>query len=331
MIKNIMHNPSLFIIAVLAALVFFFLDTSWAVEDQEHRISITVLETAEVSGPDILLGEIAKITAPPFFKDGLSKIELGRSPKPGRMKHLTGDKIVSLIRTRGLEDKDLAIDAPKRVFVKRKSQVLKESKVQKEFETFLSTFFTEGEFKLKAFSVRGLEPYPSGNLTLAFEKRYTPGNKGRVSVHADVMVDGAKQDRVTIKGRVALYKAVICAARRLERGEKVSSADVEYKTMDLFELKSSVLESIDEVAPMALTRTIGKGECLTRDVFKQAPTIQKGDIIKLVARKNRLSIITIGVCKENGYADQLVKVENLKSGKMVRGVVKKNGTVEVLF
>jgi flagella basal body P-ring formation protein FlgA len=70
---------------------------------------------------------------------------------------------------------------------------------------------------------------------------------------------------------------------------------------------------------------------VTPDEFKRAPAIEKGAVIKLVAQKNRLSIITLGISKEDGYPGKHVTVQNLTSGKLVRGLVTADGTVEVVF
>ncbi len=319
------------------AILGFVLALSWwtvvvrAGEIPGKKINICVRETASVKGPLILLGEIAQISSPAFFAQGLADIELGRSPKPGRMKQLSREKIYSLVRTRGLEDSDMVLEIPKRVFIKRKSQVLNETRIKKEFSDFLTGFFSEQDFKIKAFRVRGLDPYPEGEMTLVFDQRYIPGNKGRLSVHADVIVDGVKEDRITVNSRVALYKLVVCAARPLAKGVKISRADIRLKTQNTFELKPGFLENMEDALHMVLTSRLETDACVTRKNFKEAPVIQKGDIVKLVARKTMLSIATLGITREDGYLNRPVMVENLRSGKLVRGVVKDDGSVEVMF
>jgi flagella basal body P-ring formation protein FlgA len=101
--------------------------------------------------------------------------------------------------------------------------------------------------------------------------------------------------------------------------------------MDIFEIGDDYLENLAEVDQMALTANVDTGEHLKKGVFKITPTVKKGDVIKLVARKKRLSIVTLGICREDGYANQPIMVENMKSGKLVRGLVKKDATVEVVF
>ena len=116
------------------------------------------------------------------------------------MKQLSGARITATINAMGLNDNDINIQVPKRIFVKRDSQELAPSYVEKALGEFLSGFLTKEKFKLKAFRIRGLEPYPQGNLSLVFDKRYTLPDNGRLSVHAEVWVDGVKEDRLTVTG-----------------------------------------------------------------------------------------------------------------------------------
>ncbi len=319
------------VVATLLSLCLYSL--GWALDESgsARGIHIQVKENVVVKGPDVLLGEIAQIDAPQFLKDGLIVLEVGPSPKPGRMKQIQGKRIHSLILAHDLVDEEMRIEVPKRVFIKRGSQKLEESLLKEELGRYLSGFLGNQEYKLKAFRVRGLEPYPDGELELVLDKPGTLGSKGKFSLHVNVLVDGIKQDRVNIKGRVAVYKSIAYAARSLKKGEAPTSADVQFQTMDIFEIKDDYLENLGDVNQMALTVNIDKGDCLRRGIFKKTPVVKKGDVIKLVARKNRLAIVTLGICRQDGYENQPVMVENLNSGKLVRGLVKKNATVEVLF
>ncbi|NWH04082.1 flagellar basal body P-ring formation chaperone FlgA [Desulfobacter latus] len=295
------------------------------------KILIEVARTAEVTNAVIYLGEVANITAPDFFKEELTRIDLGKSPRAGQMKQLSGARVTASINAMGLNDNDIHIQVPERVFIKRASQELVPSDVKKALEQFLSGFLPKEKFKLKAFRVRGLEPYPQGDLSLVFDKRYTPSSNDRLSIHAEVWVDGVKVDRLTVRGRLSQIKPVIVAATRLQRGDIITPADVTLRDMEVFGRKSDIMTSVEQVDGMVITRTIDKGECVSRGEFKQAPAIKKGAVIKLVAQKNRLSIVTLGISKEDGYPGRPVTVQNLTSGKLVRGLVTADGTVEVLF
>ena len=59
--------------------------------------------------------------------------------------------------------------------------------------------------------------------------------------------------------------------------------------------------------------------------------VQKGDIVTLVARNENMLIVTSAISKEDGFKNELIKVENLNSGKLVRGIVKEKYKVEVVY
>ena len=69
-----------------------------------------------------------------------------------------------------------------------------------------------------------MNPTPKANYPLVFDKRYTPSDNGRLSVHAEVWVDGVKEDRLTVTGRLSQIKPVVVAATRLERGQTITPA-----------------------------------------------------------------------------------------------------------
>ena len=61
------------------------------------------------------------------------------------------------------------------------------------------------------------------------------------------------------------------------------------------------------------------------------PLIQKGDIVSLIAQNDTLLIVTKGICREDGFENDVIKVENLNSGKIIRGKIKEKTKVEVIY
>ncbi len=67
------------------------------------------------------------------------------------------------------------------------------------------------------------------------------------------------------------------------------------------------------------------------DLPASPPLIQKGDIVSLYARNNTLLIVTKGVCREDGFENDVIRVENMNSGKIIRGIIKEKSKVEVIY
>lgn len=292
---------------------------------------IRVKPSASVLGPDILLGEIADIQAVDFLRHELSGISLGPSPNPGRTRMLEKDRILSILGSDRLVHKDIRIDVPARVYVKRQSQTLEKKQLQKVFERFLKEHFPGKDYKLKSFSVKGLEPYPAGPVSFAFDPDSHPGTEGRVTVALDLFVGEEKVDRLILKGRVAVYEKVACARRSLKRGEKISPEDVCFISKNVFDLRGEVARTLPELENKIVRSGIRKGDSFNLSLLKESPLMKRGEVVKLVARKKHLTIETLGILAEDGYVNQVVRVENLSSGQPIRGRVTSDAVVEVLF
>lgn len=293
---------------------------------------IRFLPKAVVKGPDILLGEVAEIRADEFIREELARISLGSSPDPGRTAALGKDRILSLLSSESLIPPDLGVmDIPARIYVKRASQKADRAMLQKVFQRFLADHYKGRNYKLKSFSVRGGKAWPQGELSFAPDTAHNPGSGGSLSLHVDVLVDGQKVDRINLRGRVAVYETFACAARPLKRGERIKREDVYFAEKDIFRVRGEYARTFEELANRMVMATVNRGDGFKLALLKASPLVRRGEVVKLVARKQNMVIETRGICKEDGYANQPVRVENLSSGKLIRGMVSPDAVVEVLF
>lgn len=229
-------------------------------------IEITVKETTLVQSSRIFLQDIAEIKAEKFLKETLGKIDFGLSPKPGKIRFIDKGKILSVIQRERYLPEDSIITCPDRIYVKRQSTQISVSDIRNYVEQRLSEGFGDREFHLISFNVRGLEPYPSGEISFYSGSEDMVDKNGKLSLFVDIVINGKKIDRVSVTGFV----------------------DVR-------------------------------------------PLVQKGDIVSLVAQHETLLIVTKGICKEDGFENDVIKIENLNSGKIIRGKIKEKSRVEVLY
>jgi len=232
----------------------------------ENSIEITLQETSLVGSSHIFLGDIADIRADEFLKETIGKIDLGASPKPDKIRSIDKRKILSAIQAERYLPKDIVINCPDRIYVKRLFRETSVQDIQDYVEKRLSDIFKNTEYKLITFNVKGLEPYPPGNTTFFSDSEAMVDKNGKLSLFVDIIIDGEKIDRVSVSGLIA-----------------------------------------------------------------RPPLIQKGDIVSLFARNDTLLIVTTGVCQEDGFENDVIKVETVNSGKIIRGIVKEKSKVEVIY
>ena len=294
-------------------------------------IRIVVKETNLVSNHKIFLGDIAVIHATSFLKEVVQEIELGNAPKPGKIKQFTKNRIESLIRSQpGLPD-DIEVEAPQSIYVKRASQKIKQQEVRQQVDLFLTDFFKDREYQVERIRIQDLDVYPLGDVNLSMESKGGVDKNGNLSLFMDILVNGNREDRIKISGKVAVYENILCAIRNLEKGEDILEKDVYFARKNLFSLRGDVVRSFEEIDGKISKISIRKDDHLNPSRLQETPLIHKGDIINLVVRGDKLLIVTSGISKEDGYADKLISVENIGSGKIVRGLVREKTTVEVIY
>lgn len=295
------------------------------------EVKVVVSGTSLVSGPRIFLGEVAQVQASSFLKDVLQKIELGKSPKPGKIKQLNKNHLVSLIQSQPGVPEGVMIDTPPQIYVKRTSQQIEQQDFQAQIDLFLSNVFKDREYELAQLRVEDTGVYPQGEVVFSVGSNSGVDKQGNFLVFMDILIDGKREDRIRISGKVAIYETVFCAKRDLAKGEPLLEKDVYSVRKNIFDLREDPARTHSEIEGKILKTNLKRDDYIKSSSLGEIPLIQKGEIVSLVARRNTLLIVTSAISKEDGYVDQLIRVENIGSGKIVRGLVKERSIVEVIY
>lgn len=294
-----------------------------------QTVEIIVAPTNRVSGPEIFLGDIAQIHAPPFIKEVLVKIGLGNAPRPGRIKQLTQNRILSIIRSRRGLPPDMVIQVPEIVYVRQESQEIDPQAVRDQVDLFLAERFKGKEHELAHLNLPAPGPLPLGTLGFFVTSRSDVDKHGNLTVFMDILVNGNRQESLRMTGKVAVHEDILCAAQNMAKGEPVFEKDLLPVRKNIFTLPEDVVRTLRE--GQILTTNVQKESPIRSSWLKESPLIHKGDIITLVARRHNLVIVTAGISKEDGYAREIIRVENIGSGKIVQGQVLEKSTVEVIY
>ena len=320
---------------VLVSSVFttsIFADNS---QDQKlinkNRVKITISETNFVKKPYVFLKDIADIHASQFLKETLDNIEVGRSPKPGQVKIFDKNRILSLIEHQRYLPENIIFISPLQIYVKRLSQEISKKEIQQFVELKLAKIFKGKDYKLKKLHIRGLEQYPEGKIKLQFDSKQMINNNGKLKFYINVIIDGNQEDRLNISGQVAVYEDIFFAQNSLARGDVISRNCVYQDKKNIYNLRGGFINSFDELDGKTVKSTVRKGDYFKHNILVESPLIKKGDIVRLIVKNDNLLIVTSGLSKENGFENELIKVENLGSGRLVRGIVKEKSKVEVVY
>ena len=300
-------------------------------EQNASGISIRLDTTSEVDTERISLGQIAEIQAPEFLAEEIGKMDMGYAPKPGEIMKFAKDRLLSKIYSNSLISRDAPVSGPDTIYVKRSSQTVSPETVKAAFMKYAASESRVEDFKLRNFTVRGFEAYPGGDLRIVFDqsRRFEPG--GRFSTRAGVHVNGKEVDTLLLNGWIDVYEELVCAKAPVKRKTVIQPEDLEVKKVNTSGMHGSYADSVEKVAGRISRSRIDEGDFIRLDRLENPPLVKRGEVVKLIASKGNLKIVTSGICKEDGSSDASVRVENLRSGRIVRGIVKGRSRVEVVY
>jgi flagella basal body P-ring formation protein FlgA len=298
---------------------------------RQDRTVIRVQPNSVVTGDRVLLKDIAEIQASPFLKQSIENIDIGPSPQPNRIEVLEERKIAYQLRSLDYLPDDFQLICPDRVYVKRKGQQVSKEQIQAYLISRFDTVFASRTVEIKHLSFRGLEACPQGRVTFSADLDKLVSARGRIAGYLDIFVDSVLVDRINVTGELAVYDGVVFARQPIDKGQVLEPGDFYTKRVNIYKFNHPIVHRVSVVEGKMLQTGMKKDDCLKADNLTEPPLVRKGDIITLVAVHHHLKIVTTGMSKQDGFKNELIRVENLQSGKLVRGIVKENSIVEVVY
>ncbi len=290
-------------------------------EDRVKPVKIFIRESSSVNTEKIFLGDIADINAPNLIKQRLNGISLGFAPRPGHFRVFNGKYLKSRIESDRLGSRSVAVFVPDKVYIKRKDRMIPRKKLKKIFTSYISQRIAPDKFKIRNFSIRGLGVYPDGNLSLTVCDNNN-NIKGRTSLYVRVRAGGRNYGRISLSGWVDVFDTAFCASRNLERGTVLSLNDVHREKVNISKISGNYFTDSGEILGKVLKTGLVRGRCITSDMVKNPALVHRGDLVKMIAASGSLKIVTSGIAKSDGRLNDQIRVENIRSGRVVYAVVK---------
>lgn len=144
-----------------------------------------------------------------------------------------------------------------------------------------------------------------------------------------VRCDGAQPWSIYLGARVSQPIAVLVATRPLGLGHVLTAADVTINQRDQLGLRSDALGTVDEAIGQVVSRPLSAGAVLTTAHVQQALTIRRGEQVIIRAGNGGLAVEAAGKALSDGAPGQRIRVENVKSRRIVEGTVGPDRVIHV--
>jgi flagella basal body P-ring formation protein FlgA len=282
----------------------------------------------------IQLGQIAQVSGGDAqLRRTLEQVTFGPAPRPGKSKTIDAEAITRWLKGHQIDMANLQLQITSPIEVTRRSVSIKADKIKKAVIQFLHQKMPWEPKTAKIKAIRGLANFkvPAGKLRLTVAA--PPGCKylGSEPLSVSIFVSGELYKKIWVTADIEVRSQVVMVAKPLGRYQPIRADQLKLVEVDLAEVPSQAIRRMDEAVGMRAKRRMYPKTILRRDYVEAPYVVQRGDLVKIVARSEVLQLTAQGITKERGRRGERIRVENVDSKKQIYATVVNASTVEVQF
>lgn len=144
-----------------------------------------------------------------------------------------------------------------------------------------------------------------------------------------IRCNGSKPWKVFVPVNLVVYENVLAAKRHILRGEVIKAADLIMTKNEITVTSRNNFHNFEKAAGLIAKRSIPAGKIITTNVVRAPRLVQRGQEVILLATTPQLEVRMKGKALSDGSKGDIIQVRNLKSKRIVEGVVTHLGIVKV--
>lgn len=315
------------------ALLTLFACTVQAAEGTVQPV-IQVRPVVEVDGQkEITLGDLIEMRGVgKEIERAIRDVRLADAPGPGETRSFTDVGLAQILRVHLREvvqktGEVPSLKIPSRVTVVRKSFQLRNGDVEQEIKNQLKPLCADCEFEISSLSLPAVGSKIPADATWSLKMR-PEIPKGSFSVPLEVLFSDATRRLFWVSGTLAVRRLVPVASRAINIGEKMRPEDFTVQSRDVT-FASDLPASSTEINDSVASRQIAAGEIVWRSQLRREMAIKYGDLVKVVVGGEGWQVSTDGVAQGQGYVGDMIRVKVSRTQKVVSGLLKEKGLIEV--
>ncbi|WP_178119469.1 flagellar basal body P-ring formation chaperone FlgA [Pseudomonas sp. SCB32] len=128
-----------------------------------------------------------------------------------------------------------------------------------------------------------------------------------------------------------LYLPAVVAGGEIERGQTLEAGQLKLAPQQIGKSARTYFTRVEDVVGMTARRRIRADQPLTPALLDGALLVRRGQQVKIVASQDGIQASAAGEALANGKQDEVIRVKNLRSQKVIEAKVMESGVVSSLF
>ncbi len=295
-----------------------------------YAITISFLSEAFVIESEVTLADIAKFNKNNEFTRALGSQVICKSADPGKNITVNPVEVKSFLSSTLELPPDLEWEGPDETIVHRESLIIGPNKIEEVINEFLidnAHTLPRADITFKAKTLPLPFHVPKGNLSWEVIPT-SPDILESSAMTIIFKIDGRVRKNISVRGKVQALAEVVIARIPLRRGTIVTYDQVTLATRDISKISSPCFET-DQIVGKLVSSNIRSNGIIELTDINIPPIIHRGELVKIILKSGSFNLTATGIAKMDGKINDIIRVRNISSNKLVHCRVSGPGIVEV--
>jgi flagella basal body P-ring formation protein FlgA len=174
------------------------------------------------------------------------------------------------------------------------------------------------------------EEFPAASPSLAVYGRSREDFIDNTSFTVGFYADRSLLKEKPVNVSIEVLADVLVSVRSLARNQVIKSGDLHVRKRWLKAVPANQV-ALPEAIGKVLTMTVGANREITKNMLGEPTLIKRGKVVRILFDNDVLKIAALGVSEEAGRRDQVIRVKNLSSNRVIYARVTDGDSVQVDF
>jgi flagellar basal body P-ring formation protein FlgA len=295
-------------------------------------LEIAFKPSGQVDDAVIKLVDVAECNEQTPLAEALASQAVGQAPAPGESLVLRAQDIKQYLASSQTLPNNITWSGSSTITISRTGTVVGPERVQALIAEFISSNshnLPKADITFVASALPLPFTLPKGDLSYEVIPS-NPSILGSSRFSLIFKVDNRVVKNMSVRGKTEALALVAVAAQPLKKGFVLGPQHLKMAALDISDLANPAFDAKDLLG-MQLTRGVQTDTPILATMVESLPVVKRGQQVKIAIKSGTLQLTATGLAYNDGKLDQMIKVQNISSSKIILGRVAGPGLVEVML
>lgn len=293
-------------------------------------LEISFTSSAAVDGATITLADIAEIKGDSELARALASQFIAHAPAPGESVTTNNTNVTRNLTSQLNLPAAISWQGKATTTITRKAHKIGSRQILKYIDEFIASHkhqLPDAQITFKPTSLPIPFVLPTGKLTYEIIPS-NPAILGSSRFSIIFKVDDRVRKNISVRGKLSAMGNVVVATSRIKGGTLIHPGQVALRQVDLARYRTPALMLRDVIGKKS-KRNFKKDAVIEHSGIETPPVIVKGQLVKIFLNHGGLKLTATGIARMDGKQNQMIRVKNISSNKILYCQVTAPGLVEV--